>query len=60
MATESLPYPELKALDNVPKRLVVFIHGLGSNGNDLISLAPLMQDDLPDCHFISPNGVEVP
>ena len=58
MTTEILPYPEIKALDNIAKRLVVFIHGLGSDGNDLISLAPLMQDDLPDCHFISPNGVE--
>jgi len=58
MATEILPYPEIKALDNIAKRLVLFIHGLGSDGNDLISLAPLMQEDLPDCHFISPHGVE--
>jgi phospholipase/carboxylesterase len=58
MTMEILPYPEVKALENKPKRLIVFIHGLGSDGNDLISLVPLMQDDLPDCHFISPHGVE--
>lgn len=58
MTIEILPYPEVKSLEDKPKRLVVFIHGLGSDGNDLINLAPLMQEDLSDCHFISPHGVE--
>jgi len=56
--TEILPYPEIEALNNPPKKLIVFIHGLGSDGNDLISLAELMKRDLPDYHFISPHGVE--
>ena len=53
---EILPYPEIKPITDTAKRLVVFLHGLGSDGHDLISLAPLMQDALPDCHFISPLG----
>ena len=51
-------YPELEALNKPPKKLVVLLHGVGADGYDLISLAPLMQRDLPNCHFISPHGVE--
>jgi phospholipase/carboxylesterase len=39
-----------------PKQLVVFLHGYGSNGDDLISLAPYWADLLPDAEFISPNA----
>jgi phospholipase/carboxylesterase len=39
-----------------PKQLVVFLHGYGSNGADLISLAPYWADLLPDAEFISPNA----
>lgn len=53
-----LPYPEVKSLTEESKRLVVFLHGLGSDGNDLISLVPFMAKYLPDCHFISPHAVE--
>jgi len=38
------------------KQLVVFLHGYGSNGEDLISLAPYWADLLPDAEFISPNA----
>lgn len=38
------------------KQLVVFLHGYGSNGDDLISLAPFWADLLPDAEFISPNA----
>ena len=58
MSQNYLPYPEVKAINEPAKKLLVFIHGLGSDGHDLISLAPFMQKDLPDCHFISPHGVE--
>lgn len=53
-----IPYPELPAKSKTPEKLVVFLHGLGSDGNDLISLAPFFQKDKPNWHFISPNGVE--
>src|SRR5260221_7704103 len=39
-----------------PKNLVVFLHGYGSNGDDLIGLAPYMQKALPETEFLSPNA----
>jgi phospholipase/carboxylesterase len=41
---------------NKAEQLVVFIHGLGADGNDLISLAPIFAKALPDAHFVSPNA----
>jgi phospholipase/carboxylesterase len=38
------------------KNLVVFLHGYGSNGEDLISLAPYWTDLLPESEFVSPNA----
>ena len=40
------------------KQLIVFCHGLGSDGNDLIGLAPYFARVLPDAKFISPNAPE--
>ncbi len=39
-----------------PKQIVLLLHGLGSNGQDLISLAPYWADALPDAVFISPDA----
>lgn len=50
--------PEIPAMSGNTKKLVIFLHGYGSNGDDLISLAPFFQSVLPDAHFISPNGIE--
>lgn len=41
-----------------PKQAVVLLHGYGSDGNDLIGLAPHWQGVLPDAVFISPNAPE--
>ena len=38
------------------KQLVIFLHGVGADGNDLIGLAPYFQQVLPDARFISPNA----
>ncbi len=38
------------------KSLVVMLHGVGSNGKDLISLAPLLTAGLPGTKFISPDA----
>jgi phospholipase/carboxylesterase len=44
---------------SAPKKLIIFFHGLGSNGDDLIALAPFMQKKLRnEFAFISPNGLE--
>jgi len=49
--------PHLRAFSGKPpKSLVVFLHGYGSNGQDLISLAPFMQQELPDTEFLAPNA----
>ena len=39
-----------------PKQIIFLFHGLGSNGQDLISLAPFWQKDVPDALFISPDA----
>lgn len=41
-----------------PKQAVILLHGYGSDGADLIGLAPHWQDLLPDAVFISPNAPE--
>lgn len=39
-----------------PKQMVLLLHGYGSNGADLISLAPHWQRNLPDALFLAPNA----
>lgn len=41
-----------------PESLVVLLHGYGSNGEDLISLAPYWAKALPRTQFVSPNAPE--
>jgi len=38
------------------KQLVVLLHGIGADGNDLMGLAPFYQTLLPDAFFIAPNA----
>jgi phospholipase/carboxylesterase len=39
-----------------PDALVVLIHGYGSNGDDLIALAAMIQPSLPGAAFVAPNA----
>jgi phospholipase/carboxylesterase len=39
-----------------PRQLVVLLHGLGADGNDLIGLAPFWSRLLPEAEFLSPNA----
>ena len=39
-----------------PTSLVVLLHGLGADGNDLISLAPYWAPVLPETEFLSPHA----
>lgn len=41
-----------------PSSLVILLHGYGSNGEDLISLAPYWAKALPNTQFVSPNAPE--
>jgi phospholipase/carboxylesterase len=44
------------AAGGAPKSLVVLLHGLGADGNDLISLAPYWAQALPHTAFVSPHA----
>ncbi len=44
------------AAGGTPRRLVIFLHGLGADGNDLIGLAQYWGRLLPDAEFVSPNA----
>ena len=46
------------SLSGNTKTLMVLLHGLGSNGDDLFSLVPYLTPQLPDTHFYSPDGIE--
>lgn len=39
-----------------PKKLILLLHGFGSSGTDMISLAPQWQDALPDTLFLAPHA----
>lgn len=39
-----------------PQHLVILLHGLGSNGRDLISLAPMFAQHVPQAVFVSPDA----
>ena len=47
------------ASGGIPKQVVVLLHGYGSDGNDLIGLAPVWQPILPNAVFVSPNAPEM-
>ena len=54
MLSDSICYIPPKK-DNIQKA-VIMLHGFGSNGYDLISMAPFISNDLPDTVFYSPNA----
>jgi len=49
-------YYEFGAEDGAVKSLVILLHGVGSNGQDLISLAPMWAESLPGTRFVSPDA----
>ena len=46
------------ARGGTPDALVILLHGYGSNGADLISLAPYWAKLLPGAAFVSPNAID--
>src|SRR5690242_16301468 len=44
------------AAGGIPKCLVILLHGLGADGNDLIGLHQYWGRLVPDAEFISPNA----
>ncbi len=54
---QSLNTYEHKPPENVePKQLVILLHGLGADGRDLMGLAPLFAQELPEAVFVSPDA----
>ncbi len=50
--------PVLAPATGKARRMMVLLHGYGSDGNDLIGLARYWQPSLPDTLFVAPNGPE--
>jgi phospholipase/carboxylesterase len=57
MAAE-LDGPRLEPRSGTAKKLVVFLHGYGADGNDLIDIGRAWQPLLPDAAFVSPHAPE--
>ena len=54
----SLTGPRLAPRSGTARQLVVFLHGYGADGNDLIEIGRQWQRWLPDAAFVSPNAPE--
>jgi phospholipase/carboxylesterase len=50
--------PRLEPRSGKAQRLVVFLHGYGADGNDLIELGKVWAPLLPDTAFVSPHAPE--
>jgi len=57
MAAE-LDGPRLEPRAGAARKLVVFLHGYGADGNDLIEIGRAWQHYLPDAAFVSPHAPE--
>ena len=56
MPIPTIDWPRQPATSEVTKQLVIFVHGYGADGQDLIGLAPYFARHLPDAAFVAPNG----
>lgn len=54
----SLDGPRLAPKGRAPKQLVVFLHGYGADGNDLIAISQQWQALLPDAVFVAPHAAQ--
>jgi len=57
MADQLLTGPGFEpASGGAARQLLVFLHGRGANGDDLIGLAPVLAAQFPDMAFLSPDA----
>ncbi len=49
-------YEHNPAGGKLAQQIVIMLHGVGSNGRDLISLAPILSQYVPEAVFISPDA----
>jgi phospholipase/carboxylesterase len=58
--TTELTGPRIAPRSRGPARqLVIFLHGYGADGNDLIELGRIWQTLMPDAAFVSPHAPEI-
>lgn len=50
--------PRLAPASGTSRSLVVFVHGYGADGNDLIALGQMWRAALPDTAFVAPHAPE--
>jgi len=55
---EAMTGPRLDPKSGAAKHLVVFLHGYGADGKDLIELGRQWRNWLPDAAFVAPNAPE--
>ena len=58
MAAAELDGPRLEPRSGPARQLVVFLHGYGADGNDLIEIGRAWQQVLPQAAFVSPHAPE--
>ncbi len=58
MTSAPLDGPRLAPASGRAQQLVVFLHGYGADGNDLIGLGRQWQGLLPNAQFVAPNAPE--
>ena len=56
MSIPTIDGPRQPAASGATKQLVIFVHGYGADGKDLIGLAPYFAQKLPNAAFVAPNG----
>jgi phospholipase/carboxylesterase len=56
MTLPTLSGPSRPALSGNTKQLIILLHGLGADGNDLFGLSDDLAKALPDAAFASPNA----
>ena len=56
--TRALHSDRVEARSGETRSAVVFLHGYGANGADLLSLADVLGDHLPDTVFLAPDAPE--
>ncbi|HEY8136992.1 MAG TPA: phospholipase [Methylocystis sp.] len=50
--------PRVQAKSGAAKQLVIFLHGYGADGGDLIEIGRQWRNFLPDADFVAPNASE--
>lgn len=56
--TRTLKFGRKPATSGKARSLVVFVHGYGADGSDLLSLADVLAPHLPDTAFVAPDAPE--